>query len=980
MNGNSPGERGQCGSCGAVLQTDAPEGLCPRCLVAVNLTPTTDLAEANGPEGTRVIGSPLAAPLAPAEIARSFPHLEIVECLGRGGMGVVYKARQPRLDRWVALKLLAPERERDGLFVERFTREAQALARLNHPAIIAIHDFGEAGGLCYLLMEYVDGVSLRQLMQARKLQPEEALRIVPQICEALQYAHEQKVIHRDIKPENILLDRHGRVKIADFGIAKMVETNGGRPVLTEDRQVIGTPHYMAPEQVEKPHTVDHRADIYSLGVVFYEMLTGELPLGKFAPPSARVSGAPLDLRLDEVVLHTLEKQPERRYQHVSEVKTDVETIATSYHAGEEAAPPTAVPSPRGARWLWAAAGVAGLLASWMAWRSWHPSGPTPAPPEPQIVFPADAGIVDVTQPPYSARPDGVTDATAAIQQALNDFRSKHAIVYLPQGTYLVTNTLRWGQGQGSGTLCKFTTLQGQSRSGTVIRLQNAAPGFDDPAQPRSVIWTGPKGAERYRNSIRNLTVDTGQGNPGAIGIQFNANQGCVRDVSIRSGDGKGVTGLDMSFADDIGPLLVKNLSVLGFNVGIHTREVLNSQTFEHITLEQQNLVAFLNDGQAVSVRDLRTLGRVPAFRNEAKVGLAVLVDATLTGSEGAGVHAAILNRPGLLVRNLRVSGFGLAIAHSGNTPTNVAGTNIAEWISRPLPGSAPALNLPVKETPEVPWGHPADWANAVLFGASKDGSGDDSGALQRAIDSGKETVYLPRGEYTLRAPVQLRGRVRRLIGCEAFVRVELPAGTGPVLTVTEGAAPVVVVERLLLNFPRTNTDHRAIDNRSSRTLVIRDCGGGESEFTGPGELFLENVDGRMTFHGQQVWARQFSQATRLENSADRWWHVRNEGGRLWILGERSIGPGPVITTRAGGQTELLGGLLYSSAGALEQNAPAFLVEQAALSVSINEVNHGSFRYPVLVRRLKDGGPEDILTPAEAPGGVSASLVPLFTTR
>src|SRR5208337_1822315 len=139
-------------------------------------------------------------------------------------------------------------------------------------------------------------------------------------------SHQQGIVHRDIKPENILLDKQGRVKIADFGIAKLLDTGGRVASLTGEQQVVGTPHYMAPEQIEKPATVDHRADIYSLGVVFYEMLTGELPLGKFAPPSSKVH---IDVRLDEVVLHSLEKEPARRYQHASEVKTRVETIAAT---------------------------------------------------------------------------------------------------------------------------------------------------------------------------------------------------------------------------------------------------------------------------------------------------------------------------------------------------------------------------------------------------------------------------------------------------------------------------------------------------------------------------------------------------------------------------------------------------------------------------------------------------------------------------
>ena len=258
------------------------------------------------------------------ELKPYFPQLEILNYIGQGGMGAVYKARQPMLDRYVALKILPPEAATGPGFTERFTREARALARLNHPNIVAVHEFGQSGGYHYLIMEFVDGVNLREMERTQRLLPAQALAIVPKICDALQYAHDEGVVHRDIKPENILVDKKGRVKIADFGIAKILGAET-RDRLTGAQHVVGTPHYMAPEQVEKPLTVDHRADIYSVGVVFYEMLTGELPLGRFAAPSKKVQ---IDVRLDEVVLRALEKEPELRYQHASVLKSDVETIST----------------------------------------------------------------------------------------------------------------------------------------------------------------------------------------------------------------------------------------------------------------------------------------------------------------------------------------------------------------------------------------------------------------------------------------------------------------------------------------------------------------------------------------------------------------------------------------------------------------------------------------------------------------------------
>ena len=304
----------QCPQCQAVLPADAPQGLCPGCLMALagqaTEQDTLPLGEGDLPELE--------------EIGRAFPDLEVLGKIGQGGMGVVYKARQPRLDRLVALKVLPKALAATPGFIERFTREGRVLARLNHPHIVAVHDFGESGGFCYLLMEYVDGVNLRQAMKTGRFSPAQALRLVPDICAALQAAHEQGVLHRDIKPENILLDSKGRVKIADFGIAKLMGEPASEILLTQSGARLGTAPYMAPEQVEQPAAVDHRADIYSLGVVFYEMLTGELPLGRFAAPSekAEVSGG-----VDAIVLRALEKERDRRQQSAGELRTQIEDEA-----------------------------------------------------------------------------------------------------------------------------------------------------------------------------------------------------------------------------------------------------------------------------------------------------------------------------------------------------------------------------------------------------------------------------------------------------------------------------------------------------------------------------------------------------------------------------------------------------------------------------------------------------------------------------
>jgi len=261
----------------------------------------------------------------PAEqLARKLPELEQFELIGQGGMGAVYKARHRKLHRMVAVKVLDPNLSNDPSFAERFTREARTLAQLDHPNVVSICDFGRRDDVYYLIMELVDGVSLRQMIEAGGLKPQEALAMVPHICEALQYAHDQGVVHRDIKPENILVDQKGSIKIADFGLAKLVGQET-QERLTQTRQVMGTPNYMAPEQIENPADVDHRADIFALGVIFYELLTGELPVGRFPAPSRRVQ---VDVRLDDVVLRTLEKEPHLRYQQASELQSDIVSIST----------------------------------------------------------------------------------------------------------------------------------------------------------------------------------------------------------------------------------------------------------------------------------------------------------------------------------------------------------------------------------------------------------------------------------------------------------------------------------------------------------------------------------------------------------------------------------------------------------------------------------------------------------------------------
>ena len=315
-----------CPRCGgafpAGLEARDFEGICPRCLATLAVDEEVVPSRVSGEDPFK----PAAKEPPPLKRGATFHGMEVLEVIGQGGMGVVYKARQIDLDRLVALKILSPRLAADPEFPRRFNREAQALASLDHAHIVRIHDVGREGDLYFLVMEHVEGSNLRDLLVQKKLSPEQALRVVPQLCEALEYAHSRGVIHRDIKPENIILSRSGFAKLADFGLAKIMKDAGSETKITQSNIVMGTADYMAPEQRERDRQADHRADIYSLGVLLYELLTGELPVGRFDPPSRR---KPVDGRLDDVVLRALENDPDRRYQRASHLGRDVDRIVAS---------------------------------------------------------------------------------------------------------------------------------------------------------------------------------------------------------------------------------------------------------------------------------------------------------------------------------------------------------------------------------------------------------------------------------------------------------------------------------------------------------------------------------------------------------------------------------------------------------------------------------------------------------------------------
>ncbi|MFN0080835.1 MAG: protein kinase domain-containing protein [Prosthecobacter sp.] len=272
-------------------------------------------------------------------LSKLLPQYEVECLLGRGGMGAVYKGRQKSLNRLVAIKILPPEVENeDASYMERFKNEAQVMAKFIHPGIVAVHDFGTvaitaprdeppaaaAPDMLYIVMEFVDGTDVAQMITAQgRLPPEHALAIAAHVCDALSYAHSHGVIHRDIKPANILINREGAVKVADFGLAKVDEP--GTTGLTKTGMAMGTPDYVAPEALMFGTQVDARADLYAIGVMLYHMLTGEVPRGAFDLPSRRIGTDP---RFDAIILKAMKMDREERYQSSSAIRQDLDAILT----------------------------------------------------------------------------------------------------------------------------------------------------------------------------------------------------------------------------------------------------------------------------------------------------------------------------------------------------------------------------------------------------------------------------------------------------------------------------------------------------------------------------------------------------------------------------------------------------------------------------------------------------------------------------
>jgi len=528
-------------------------------------------------------------------------------------------------------------------------------------------------------------------------------------------------------------------------------------------------------------------------------------------------------------------------------------------------------------------------------------------------LPADSGIVNVRD--FGARGDGQSDDTAAILKAITAGGEdtgrafwQDRIVYLPDGTYRVSDTLlkRYGDGRfGSGLI-----LMGQSEAGTVIRLADRAPGFGDAAQPRAILFTSSKhldgtptsggkdyegkgeGNDAYMNSLEDLTVDTGQGNPGAIAIDYLANNiGAIRHVTLRAAPGSGLIGLSMTRKWP-GPALIRDLTVHGFATGIAVAQTEYGLTFESIRLDGQTSAAIRNNDNSLAMHGVIINGPAPAIANIGPKGLVAVADGRI------GNAVPFKNAGMMVLRNVALTGGRVMNG-------TLAGTR---WTDKPPPAGMPR---PL-DTPPAPRVPPARWTSVALFGAVPDPVRDSTDAFRRAFASGAEVIYLPHGTYAISDSIVVPATVRRILGMHSTLKILAArqpgfSRTGGMLKITAGEAPVSI-ERLA--FDNTNMGQQlAIEVAGRRDVVIKDvvaAGVGLLDRKPEGgRVFLEDVCcGRMQIAGPApVFARQLD----TEGAGAR---IINLGSPLWLLGLKTEGISTIVENHSGARTDIFGGLVY----------------------------------------------------------------------
>ncbi|MDL5045294.1 glycosyl hydrolase family 28-related protein [Oscillatoria amoena NRMC-F 0135] len=585
-----------------------------------------------------------------------------------------------------------------------------------------------------------------------------------------------------------------------------------------------------------------------------------------------------------------------------------------------------------------------------------------------IVFPSDAGIIDLAT--FGAFPNDGIDDTAAIQAALNAYPSGNTVFYFADGVYDISASLKPKPSNG---VAKRNIFQGQSRDGTILKFKN------NQNFTGALIDYGGGAAQFFRNGVRNMTIDTGTGNPSAIGLRFNAsNQGAVRDVTIRSGDGFGSIGLDFSVAGEPGPLLIKDVRVEGFNTGLKTVYQTASQTIYGLDLVGQKTVGWHNtQAQSVFAENVRSTNTVTAILNNEEARMA-LINSSLLG--GSSANTAIRNQKAMYVRNVQTGGYGQAISNeltSNRGNQGIVGPYIDEYWAN---GSSTnrrggpmqlfdspdtTLRLPIRPTPTVEWHPLSQWARPA---GNATGTFDATAAIQAAINSGAKTIYLPRGEWRIDGTVTLGPNTVRIIGTEARL-----SGNGTI-RIADGNESTVIIERLEIS------QTVKIEHASDRTLVLSSLIGGRyiPALAATGDLFIEDANlPVLNVSNQNVWARQLNLERDVEGDPTQSAKLVNNNANLYVLGLKTEDPGTLVRTINGGRTELIGSLHVSRHGV----DPTFVTEDASfVAVLTQNTTHPTTPLNRIVRETRNGvtltgviGDADMYT-AFAAGAIAAREV------
>ncbi|MFO0939689.1 MAG: glycosyl hydrolase family 28-related protein [Pirellulales bacterium] len=571
--------------------------------------------------------------------------------------------------------------------------------------------------------------------------------------------------------------------------------------------------------------------------------------------------------------------------------------------------------------------------------------------QPERRYPSSTMVVDVTKPPYNAKGNGTHDDTQALQQALDDTMGKHQLLYLPSGIYLVSKTLQWSKkNSDGGDAWGFNFLCGQDVNRTVIRLKNAT--FTNLKQPASIMWCGGFGsADWFHNYVENLTFDVGDDNPTAIGLQFYSNNsGAVRNCRFVAGESSGLIGLDLGHRDMNGPLLVHNCEVVGFERGISAAGAVNGLTLEHITLRNQRRFGIDNEGQSLSVRSLLSQSSSPAFRS---YGSLCLIEAKLEGNPGSDRWPAIINYNGgrVFARDIDTSGYSRAIGDvaspdwfattrlSGDDKPGSLGPKVTEYCSQQasqaFPASTTSLRLPIMHMPQFEPDPVEHWANVDDFGADPSGKKDSSEAIEKAMNSGAFTVFMP-GSYAIKSTVTVGPKVQRVIGIGGSIDYHSQAK--PDFRVPDGNSPTILFEHF-------SNIHGGIEINTNRTVCFRSVSDCDLVFGSKGQngdLYFEDfVTHNLFLQQHRVWARQLN----VENEGT---HIVNNGGQLWILGYKTERGGTLLDTRQDGKSEVLGGFSYTTtAGGL---APMFVIDNASLFTFFSEVCYNGDPFVTLIQQ------------------------------